>query len=170
MCCYKCVSYLIHHYNNISGWYWKGTIQTHFHFCASMNFSNTRLHEKFISDLDVFTTVQFLIYKTLGDFYLSLTSEDSNGENFFHFNISSGSFFFLKNIWQWLDSLHFKLGLIFEIVWQGRRGSSLIIPETWLENCVLYVLHFTKRVLEKHFFNHSIILVAPFHHFTLEDV
>lgn len=128
--------------------------QTHFHYCASMNFSNTRLHEKFISDLDVYTTVQFLLYKTLGDLYLSLTSENSNGENFFHFDINSGPFFFfLLDISQWLDNLHFKLDLIFDILLdKEEKEAKLIISETRLENCVLYVFHFTKESTRNNFF------------------
>lgn len=129
--------------------------QTHFHYRASMNFSNTRLHEKFISDLDVYTTVQFLLYKTLGDLYLSLTSENSNGESFFHFDINSGPFFFLsaRHFPMIIDNLHFKLDLIFDILLdKEEKEAKLIISETRLENCVLYVFHFTKESTSNNFF------------------
>lgn len=130
--------------------------QTHFHYRASMNFSNTRLHEKFISDLDVYTTVQFLLYKTLGDLYISLTSENSNGESlnsFILISIQAHFFFFLLDISQWLDNLHFKLDLIFDILLdKEEKEAKLIISETRLENCVLYVFHFTKESTRNNFF------------------
>ncbi|XP_062583894.1 uncharacterized protein LOC134245638 isoform X2 [Saccostrea cucullata] len=43
-----------------------------------MNFSNTCLHEQFVSDLDLLHTVKFLILKFFGDLYLSLTEGESN--------------------------------------------------------------------------------------------
>lgn len=62
-------------------------------------------------------------------------------------------FFFLLDISQWLDNLHFKLDLIFDILLdKEEKEAKLIISETRLENCVFYVLHFTKESTSNNFF------------------
>lgn len=68
-------------------------------------------------------------------------------------SIQAHFFFFLLDISQWLDNLHFKLDLIFDILLdKEEKEAKLIISETRLENCVLYVFHFTKESTSNNFF------------------
>lgn len=73
--------------------------------------------------------------------------------SFILISIQAHFFFFLLDISQWLDNLHFKLDLIFDILLdKEEKEAKLIISETRLENCVLYVFHFTKESTRNNFF------------------
>lgn len=73
--------------------------------------------------------------------------------SFILISIQAHFFFFLLDISQWLDNLHFKLDLIFDILLdKEEKEAKLIISETRLENCVLYVFHFTKESTSNNFF------------------
>lgn len=68
-------------------------------------------------------------------------------------SIQAHFIFFLLDISQWLDNLYFKLDLIFDILLdKEEKEAKLIISETRLENCVLYVFHFTKESTSNNFF------------------
>lgn len=72
--------------------------------------------------------------------------------SFILISIQAHFFFFLLDISQWLDNLHFKLDLIFDILLdKEEKEAKLIISETRLEKCVLYVFHFTKESTSNNF-------------------
>lgn len=79
-------------------------------------------------------------------------------------SIQAHFIFFLLDISQWLDNLHFKLDLIiFDILLdKEEKEAKLIISETRLENCVLYVFHFTKESTSNNFFSTILLSLLLF--------